>query len=160
MQQDLLEIPEPGSPIVLDPPDGSDQVGDPGLIRLMRTDRMPVGRRGQLRTLRRQLVWCDHAVRAAQREAVRAMRDESLTESQRWDAVRRQRTLAWKVCREVLPLLSKVPPQLHAEPEYIDCQRAAHVLRRTTESVLRDNANFTVDLISASGTSPSTWTRD
>jgi hypothetical protein len=115
-------------------------------------DRIPVGRRGQLRALRRQLVQCDHAVQVAQRRALAAMRDESLTEAQRWDAVRRTRTLAWKVCREVLPLLSRVPPPMQAEPEFVECQRIAHALRRRTEAVLRDNANHTIDLIAAGQT--------
>ncbi len=162
MQQRLLEAPDPEDTIVLDRAgrhDDGQQADDPDLLRMMRTEQLPVGRRGQLRALRRQLLWCDQAVKAAQREAVRSMRDEHLSEGDRWAAVRRQRTLAHKVTREVLPLLAKVPPQLQAEPEYIECQRAAHVLRRTTESALRDNANFTVDLIAASGAAPS-WRRD
>ncbi len=114
-------------------------------------ERIPIGRRGQLRTMRRQLLWFDRAVRTAQRDADRAMRDETLTETQRWDVVRRQRALAWRVCQEVLPLLGRVPATLQAEPEFIECQRAAHVLRRTVEAVLRDNATHAIELMSASG---------
>jgi hypothetical protein len=121
---------------------------DDGPDRL-RPTRMPVGRRGQLRALRRQLVWCDHAVRTCQREADRAMRDPDADDGQRWQAVRSLRALSWKVCREVLPLVSRVPPALQAEPEFVECQRAAHALRRTTESALRTNTGYTVDLIAA-----------
>lgn len=111
--------------------------------------RLPVGRRGQLEALRRQLEWCEQAVALAQRDTARAMRDGSLPEGERWDAVRRLRTLAWKVCREILPLVGRVPPGLRSHESFRDVERAAHALRRRTEDALRDNANFTVDLVVA-----------
>ena len=126
-----------------------DRTGTSSTEGVPRPSRMPVGRRGQLRALRRQLVWCEHAVRAAQREADEAMRDADGDDAQRWQAIGKLRGLAWKVCREVLPLVSRVPVVLHAEPEFIECQRAAHSLRRTTEAALQRNANYTVDLVAA-----------
>lgn len=110
---------------------------------------LPLGRRGQLETLRLQLEWCTHAVRVAQRQADTAMRSSELDTQQRWEAVRRLRNLAWKVCREVLPLTGRVPPALQAHPEFTEVMRATHELRRQTEDALRDNANYTVDLVSA-----------
>lgn len=77
------------------------------------------------------------------------MRDQELDEAGRWEAVRRLRAVAWKVVREVLPLVGRVPLALQAEPEFIECQRAMHVLRRTTESALKDNNDYTADLIAA-----------
>lgn len=141
MQQELVMT---GPPVAA--PRGSE---DLSLEALPRPGRLPVGRRGQLRALQRQLVWCDHAVRAAQRDADRVMRDPDIDDDQRWQAVGRLRGLAWKVCREVLPLVSRVPVVLQAEPEFIDCQRAAHALRRSTEQALQRNANYTVDLVAA-----------
>jgi hypothetical protein len=109
--------------------------------------RLPVGRRGQLRALRQQLVWCDHTVRTAQRDLDRAMRDPDLEDDARWQAVRRLRTLAWKVCREVLPLVGRVPRALQAEPEYVECLRAVNALRRTTDAALAANAGHTATLL-------------
>ncbi len=151
MDQGTLTPSPPPSPrlINLDVDDGPDLASADEMDTMPTVERIPIGRRGQLRTMRRQLLWCDRAVRSAQRETDRVMRDETLTEAQRWDVVRRQRSLAWRVCQEVLPLLGRVPATLQAEPEYIECQRAAHVLRRTVEAVLRDNATHTVDLMAA-----------
>lgn len=148
MAQQVLEAAEPPDDVAARPPAAPDDLGD-AVVELPQLGRMPVGRRGQLRALRRQLVWCDHAVRAAQREADRAMRDPDLDDGERWRAVRRLRALAWKVCREVLPLVGRVPAGLQAEPEFVECQRAAHALRRTTESALRVNASYTIDLVAA-----------
>lgn len=111
--------------------------------------RLPVGRRGQLGALQAQLAWCDDAVRAAQAQARQAMVDPELDEAQRWAAVRNLRALAWKVCREIIPLVGRVPIALQADPAYIECLRATHVLRRSTEDALRLNANLTVDLVAA-----------
>lgn len=111
--------------------------------------RLPVGRRGQLGALHAQLVWCDEALRAAQAQAVAAMRDPRLDEAARWEAVRTLRALAWKVCREIIPLVGRVPLAMQGDPAYVECQRATHVLRRSTDAALRDNANFTVDLVAA-----------
>ena len=112
-------------------------------------ERLPVGRRGQLSALHAQLVWCEEAVRAAQAQARQAMTDPRLDEGERWGAVRTLRALAWKVCREILPLVGRVPLAMQADPTYRECQRATHALRRATEDALRDNANFTVDLVAA-----------
>lgn len=109
----------------------------------------PVGRRGQLQALRAQLEWCTHAVAVAQRQADTTMRDADAEESARWGAVRRLRSLSWKVCREVLPMVSRVPPALREHPEFREVERAAFALRRQTEDALRDNANYTVDLANA-----------
>lgn len=119
---------------------------------LTSAEPLPLGRRAQLRVLQQQLEWCDAAVRAAQRDAARAMRDQDLTEDQRWGAVRQLRGLAWKVCREVLPLVGRVPASLRSHPHFREVERAAHDLRRTTEDALRDNANYTVDLVT-----PNPW---
>ncbi len=124
-----------------------DDTGEVG--SLTRPARLPVSRQGQLRALRRQLAWSDHALRTVQRETAAAMRDPDLDETGRWDAVRRLRALSWKVCREVIPLVGRVPLGLQAEPEFVECQRVAHALRRRTEDALRDNANYTVDLVAA-----------
>lgn len=113
------------------------------------THRAPVGRNGQLEALRRQLEWCDQALVVAQRETARAMRDQSLEEAERWAAVRRLRNLAWKVCREILPLVGRVPSSLQAHESFREVERVCHVLRRRTEEALRDNANWTVDLVVA-----------
>jgi hypothetical protein len=139
--QQVLEAAEPPDDLVVDLAAGDPPVPRPG--------RMPLGRRGQLRALRRQLVWCDHAVRVAQREADRAMRDPDLDDEARWAAVRRLRTLAWKVCREVLPLVGRVPPGLQAEGGGGECHRGKHVLLPTTEAALQVNASYTVDLVAA-----------
>lgn len=116
------------------------------------TEPLPLGRRAQLRVLQQQLEWCETAVRTAQRDAARAMRDQDLSEDARWTAVRKLRALAWKVCREVLPLVSRVPGSLRSHPHFREVERAAHELRRTTEDALRDNANYTVDLVT-----PNPW---
>ena len=126
-----------------DHPDSDLMIGPPDRVRV------PVGRRGQLGALHAQLVWCDEAVRAAQAQAVAAMRDAALDEAARWAAVRTLRALAWKVCREIIPLVGRVPIAMQGDPAYVECQRATHVLRRSTEAALRDNANFTVDLVAA-----------
>jgi hypothetical protein len=110
---------------------------------------VPLGRLGQLRALHRQLVMCEHSVRVAQREAMSAMTDPDLPDGGRWAAVRRLRQLSWKVTREILPLVDRVPAGMHAEPAFVECRRAAHALRRTAESALRDHANLTVDLVAA-----------
>jgi hypothetical protein len=108
---------------------------------------VPVGRRGQLAALHAQLVWCEEAVRKARQQTDTAMRNGEVEEGERWAAVRRLRGLAWKVCREVLPLVGRVPASLQRDPAYVECQRAAHSLRRETEAALRDNDNHTVSLV-------------
>ncbi|CAN5127805.1 hypothetical protein BH23ACT9_BH23ACT9_14220 [soil metagenome] len=121
--------------------------------------RIPVGRTGQLRALHAQLVRCEQAVHDARRQAVSAMRDPDLLDAQRWQAVQQLRALAWKVCREILPLVGRVPLPLQAEPDYTECQRIAHALRRATEAALRDNANYTVDLVAAAQAADDRTTR-
>lgn len=111
--------------------------------------RLPVGRTGQLALLHDQLQRCDQVVQAARREAVSVMRDGEVEEGERWRAVQRLRTLAWKAVREILPLIDRVPSSLQGDPGFIECRRVGHVLRRTAEAALRDNANFTVDLVAA-----------
>ena len=113
--------------------------------------RLPVSRQGQLALLVRQLRWCDHAVRTAQRDTDAAMRAADLDEADRWAAVGRLRALVWKVTGEILPLVSRVPTALHDHPGFLEVLAAAAALRRTTESALRDNANHTVDLAAGWG---------
>ena len=110
---------------------------------------LPVGRRAQLLALRQQLEWCEQAVMAAQRDADRAMRNSDLSDDERWRAVQRLRALSWKVCREVLPLISRVPPGLRDHEAYRGVEEAGHSLRRRTEDAMRDNANYAVDLVNA-----------
>lgn len=111
--------------------------------------RLPHGQQAQIRLLERQLVWCRTAVLDGQRRTAAAMRDDRLGDAERWEAVRALRALAWKVCREVLPLVGRVPANLRAHPDFLEVERACHELRRTTEDALRDNANHTVDLVTA-----------
>ncbi|WP_108664706.1 hypothetical protein [Euzebya rosea] len=110
---------------------------------------LPVGRRAQLLALRQQLEWCEQAVMAAQRDADRAMRSSDLSDDERWRAVQKLRALSWKVCREVLPLISRVPPGLRDHEAYRGVEEAGHSLRRRTEDAMRDNANYAVDLVNA-----------
>ena len=110
---------------------------------------LPVGCRAQLMALRQQLEWCEQAVMAAQRDADRAMRNNDLSDDERWRAVQKLRALSWKVCREVLPLISRVPPGLRDHDAFRGVEEAGHSLRRRTEDAMRDNANYAVDLVNA-----------
>ena len=110
---------------------------------------LPVGRRAQLIALQQQLEWCEQAVIRTQRDADRAMRDSDLPDAERWQAVQRLRALSWKVCREVLPLISRVPPGLRDHDAFRGVEEAGHSLRRRTEDAMRDNANYAVDLVNA-----------
>lgn len=146
MRQTLLDttIPAPATPAPATPAP-SDRFHQGGL---------PVGRTSQLALLQAQLEHCEAVVQSARRQAVGAMRDGEAEERERWAAVGRLRTLAWKAVREVLPLVDRVPPSLRGESGFHECRRAAHVLRRSAEAALRDNANFTVDLLAASQAPP------
>lgn len=111
--------------------------------------RMPVGRAGQLQVLKRQLQWCDQTIAAARARVVDAMVDEDSDDSRRWAAVRGLRAVVHKIQRDILPLPDRVPVWLRTDPEYVECHRAAHALRRSAQAALREDANYSVDLISA-----------
>lgn len=112
--------------------------------------RIPRAQGGQLQLLRQQLDWCTRAIELQQRNTASSMRDGELGDAARWEAVRALRALAWKVCLEVLPLVGRVPRALQSHPAFVEVQRSAHVLRRATEDALRDNDNYTADLVAAS----------
>jgi hypothetical protein len=61
-------------------------------------------------------------------------------------AVRELRTLGYKVSREILPLLTRVPRGMRTGEAWRECERVGHAVRRAVEAVLRDNANYAVDL--------------
>lgn len=111
--------------------------------------RMPVGRAGQLQVLRRQLSVCEQAISVAQKRLADSMVDEDGDDSRRWLAVRGSRAVVHKIQRQILPLVDRVPMWLRTDPEYVECQRVAHVLRRSAEAALRDSTNYTVDLVNA-----------
>ena len=119
--------------------------------------RMPVGPDGQLAALQAQLHWCDQALQRAIRDTAQAMRSEQLSDAERWGEVRALRTIAWKVVREILPLLNRIPVTLHGTAAHSDCQRVGHQLRRRAESALANNANYTVDLLNAGSLQGRAW---
>jgi len=107
---------------------------------------IPVGPDAQLLALAAQLARCEEIVADARDTARAAMRDPDLVAGERRAALGRLRTLVWRVCREILPLVHRVPPGLRAHRAYRDALRASEALRRACEDAMSDHANWQIDL--------------
>lgn len=106
----------------------------------------PVGRRGQLAALAAVLSRSASSLEDARQGARRAMVDEDLDDGRRRAAVGRLRTVAWRLRRDVLPLVDRVPAALRTDPGYTDCLRVAHALCRSVDAAMTENANDAINL--------------
>lgn len=108
---------------------------------------LPLGAAGRLGLLAAQLRRGGQLLAERQAATAAAMTDEELDDAARHAALRALRATAWRLTRELLPLVHRVPPGYRTHPGYTDCLRAYHEVRRACEDARRDHANWRADLV-------------
>lgn len=105
----------------------------------------PLGAAARLALLEAQLEAAEGHLQERTAEAAAAMTADT-PHGERWAAVQRARQAVWCVCRDLLPLVHRVPAGYREHPAFIDVLRAYHRLRRLCEAVLADQTNWVIDL--------------